>query len=166
MDEKRPATAIRFEHDPFGQLVLIDAAGRRHVGVQPVRAFPLSAPWAEGDDEAMISLLGRDGHELAWIERIDQLNPTSRALLNAELADRQFMPCITRLASVSSFSTPSHWQVETDRGSTQLELKSEDHIRRLPDGRLLISDGNGVGYLVEDRAALDRQSRRLLERFL
>ncbi len=114
----------------------------------------------------MISLLGRDGHELAWIERIDQLDPSSRKLLMADLADRQFMPRIMRVVSVSSFSTPSHWQVETDRGPTQLELKSEDHIRRLTEGRLLISGGDGVSYLVEDRAALDRNSWRLLERFL
>ena len=114
----------------------------------------------------MISLLGRDGHELVWIERLDQLDQASRTLLEAELASRQFMPMIMRLLSVSSFTTPSHWQVETDRGDTQLELKSEDHIRRLADGRLLISGGDGVGYLVQDRAALDRNSRRLLERFL
>ena len=166
MRSSTPLTAARLELDGFGQLVLVDAGGRRHVGVQPVRAFPLSAAADDAGSEAMISLLGRDGHELLWIERLDQFDPASRTLLEAELASRQFMPRILRLTTVSSFSTPSMWQIETDRGATQLELKSEDHIRHLSDGRLLIADGHGVGYLVDDRAALDRHSRRLLERFL
>ena len=157
-----PAASMRLEHDRFGHLVLIDTAGRRHEGVLPVRAFPLSA----GPQDGMLSLLGRDGHELSWIERAEQLDAASWTLLNEELANRQFLPEILRLTSVSSFSTPSHWQVETDRGSTRLELKSEDHIRRLTDGRLLITGSDGVGYLVSDPAALDRASRRLIERFL
>lgn len=166
MDDSVPVVAVGLEQDRFGQLVLVDAAGRRHAGVHPVRAFPLSAAVQSAGEEALISLLGRDGHELLWIERFDQLDAASRALLKAELASRQFMPRILRLLDVSSFSTPSNWQVETDRGATQLELKSEDHIRRLPDGRLLIAGGDGVSYLVDNLVALDRHSRRLLERFL
>ncbi len=166
MNDPTATLSICLEQDSFGQLVLVDTAGQRHVGVQPVRAFPLSAAAERAEGEAMISLLGRDGHELLWIERFGQLDTASRTLLEAELASRQFMPRIARLIGVSSFSTPSNWQVETDRGATQLELKSEDHIRRLPDGRLLIAGGDGVSYLVENVAALDRHSRRLLERFL
>ena len=38
--------------------------------------------------------------------------------------------------------------------------------RRLPDGALWISDSHGIAFLVRDRRALDRRSRRVLERFL
>ncbi len=76
------------------------------------------------------------------------------------------MPEITRLGAVSSFATPSTWHIETDRGPTQLVLKGEEDIRRLPGGRLLIADQEGVSYLIRDPAALDRSSRRLLDRFL
>ncbi len=41
--------------DPFGRLVLRDAAGIEHVGVVPVRAFPIGAP-----DEGL-SLVSADG---------------------------------------------------------------------------------------------------------
>ena len=69
--------------------------------------------------------------------------------------------------SVSSFSTPSVWQIETDRGDTQLTLKAEEDIRRLAGRtRLLIASGEGVQYRIADTEALDRTSRRLLERFL
>ena len=160
MSGETDAAAFGLERDAFGRLVLTDARGRRHEGVVPVRAFPLSAP-----DECL-ALVGGDGHELVWVERIGQLPHATRTLIEEELASLHLMPEIVRLESVSSFSTPSVWQVETDRGATLLTLKSEDDIRRLPDTRLLIASGEGVSFLVRDRAALDRHSRRLLERFL
>ena len=79
----------------------------------------------------------------------------------------EFVPTITRITRVSSFSTPSTWEVETDRGPAQFVLKAEEDIRRLR-GRtaLLIASGAGVHYAIADSTALDRASRRLLERFL
>ena len=94
-------------------------------GVVPVRAFPISAP------EEGVSLLGEDGHELRWINRLSDLPEETRLLIEAELAQREFMPEITRIRQVSSFATPSKWQVSTNRGDTELLLKAEDQIRRL-----------------------------------
>ncbi|WP_026096779.1 DUF1854 domain-containing protein, partial [Ideonella sp. B508-1] len=74
---------------------------------------------------------------------------------------------IQRLRSVSTFSTPSTWAVDTDRGPATLVLKVEEDIRRLPQrGRLLITSGHGIVFLVPDLTTLDRHSKRLLERFL
>lgn len=152
---------VQLERDALGRLVLTGADGRRHVGVQPVRAFPLAAP-GEG-----LSLLGADGRELAWVDHLEALPPAQRALLEDELAQREFMPEILALKHVSTFSTPSTWQVVTDRGDTQLVLKVEEDIRRLgSNGALLITDSHGLQFSVKDRFALDRASRRLLERFL
>lgn len=86
--------------------------------------------------------------------------------MESELSRREFMPEIRRIRKVSTFATPSSWEVETDRGDTTLLLKGEEDIRRLPGGRLLISDSHGVQFLIRDPAALDRASRRLLDRFL
>ncbi|MFG6448852.1 DUF1854 domain-containing protein [Roseateles sp. BYS180W] len=144
----------------FGQLDLVDAQGVRHEGVVPVRAHPLSAP-----DEG-IALVGRDGHECLWIERLAALEAAPRALLQEELAAREITPVVQQLVSVSTFSTPSHWHVQTDRGPTDFILKTEEDIRRLPDGRLLITSHHGLHFWVQDRLGLDRHSRRLLERFL
>ncbi|NDY91209.1 cyanophycin metabolism-associated DUF1854 family protein [Ideonella livida] len=147
--------------DGLGRLRLTDAQGTVHEDVQPVRAFPLAAP------EQHISLMGRDGHELVWIDHLDQLPASTRQVLEAELAQRECLPVIQRIDSVSTFATPSQWQVQTDRGPTTLLLKAEEDIRRLPEsGRLLITSGHGIAFLVQDRFALDRSSRRLLERFL
>ena len=67
---------------------------------------------------------------------------------------------------VSSYATPSFWQVITDRGETALTLKGEENIRRLPGNALLIADSHGINYLIRDRLALDAQSRKFLDRFL
>jgi hypothetical protein len=146
--------------NPFGKLVLTDALGQEHIGVTPVRAFPLAAP------EEGLSLVGADGHELVWVERFEQLAPGPRALILEELATLEFMPEIRRLKSVSTFSTPSTWEVETDRGDTQFVLKVEEDIRRLSGSALLIAGSQGIQYRVRDMRALDRHSRKLLERFL
>ena len=151
---------LQLSRNPFGQLVLTDGQGQDHVGVVPVRAHPISAP-----DEGL-SLVGVDGHELAWVERLSALPAAPRELLEAELASRDFLPRVLRLVSVSTFSTPSRWQVETDRGAVTFILRTEEDIRRLPEGRLLIASSHGLQFIVEDRFALDKASRRLLDRFL
>ena len=84
----------------FGRLVLIANDGAEHLGINPVRAHPISAP-----DEGL-SLVGTDGHELAWIERLTDLSMADQALLQAELASRDFMPTVLRLKAVSTFSSP------------------------------------------------------------
>ena len=129
--------------------------------VTPVRAHPISAP------EDGISLTGTDGHERAWLPVLSEVPEPAQALLRDELAAREFHPTIQRLVSVSTFSTPSQWTVETDRGPLQFFLKSEEDIRRIgTEGRLLITSSHGLQLQLPDRWALDRHSRRLLERFL
>jgi hypothetical protein len=155
-----PTAELRLSRNAFGRLVLVTSDGRSHEAVVPVRAFPLSAP---GD---AIALLGSDGHELAWIERLSDLRPETRALLEEELASRDFVPEILRLRKVSSVATPSTWEVETDRGEAVFVLRGEEDIRRLGRSGLLIADRHGIQFLVRDLNALDHASRRLLDRFL
>ena len=149
------------ERNPFGRLVLTTADGTQHVGVVPVRAFPVVAP-NEG-----LSLVNTDGHVAAWVARMDTLPAPLRTLLDEELATREFVPQVRRLVGVSSFTTPSTWRVETDRGDTTFVLKGEEDIRRLGSrSRLMIASEEGIHFLVPDVAALDKASRKLLERFL
>lgn len=146
---------------PHGPLVLTLPDGTVHEGVTPVRAFPIGAP-----DEGL-SLVGADGHERLWVDRLSQLAPEDRRLIDEELALREFVPTIQRIVSVSGFTTPSTWQLETDRGPAQLVLKAEEDIRRLGSRtRLLIASSEGLQFKVPDTGALDKASRKLLERFL
>jgi len=145
--------------DPFGRLVLT-LDGVAYDGVVPVRAFPISAP-GEG-----IALVGAEGRELAWIERLEDLPEPQRRLVSEELASREFMPEIRRILRVSGYVTPCTWTVDTDRGETQFVLKSEDAIRPLPSIGLLIADGRGISFLVRGVGRLDAGSRKVLDRFL
>jgi hypothetical protein len=155
-----PPPAWRLEPGPLGELHLVHPDGRREGPVVPVRAFPISEP-GRG-----VSLVGPDGHERAWIDRLDELPAAWREPIEQELAAREFVPEIRRLLSVSTFATPSVWQLETDRGPTQLVLRGEEDIRRVPGGALMVTDTHGVAYLIRRVADLDRHSKRLLERFL
>jgi len=154
------AADFQLTRNPFGKLVFTSTDGEVHAGVIPVHAFPVSAP-QEG-----ISLVTGDGHELVWIEHLSDLPDATRALLHEELASREFIPEILRIRQVSSFATPSSWQVETDRGDTTFILKGEDDIRRLSHTTLLVADSNGIHFLIRDIQSLDSHSRKLLDRFL
>lgn len=148
------------ERDAHGRLRLTLADGTRHEDVHPVRAFPLS------DAAGALSLVGPDGHERLWIDDPAALPEVMRRLIDEELAARTFVPQIQALVAVSTFTTPSDWTVDTDRGRHTLVLGGEEDIRHLPDGRLLVTDRHGIAYVIATPAALDRRSRRLLERFL
>ena len=146
--------------DAFGRLVFTSAEGEKHEGVVPVRAFPIGAP----DDG--LALVNPDGRELAWIPSLATLGGDMRRLVEEELASREFLPQIQRIVHVSSFATPSTWDVETDRGTVQFVLKGEEDIRRIAYATLLIADNHGIQFLIKDMTTLDRHSRKLLDRFL
>ena len=150
---------FQLHRDQFGRLIFTSRDGEKQEAL-PVRAFPIGAP-----DEG-IALVDPHGHELAWIERLDELPAELRQLVDSELASREFMPVIERIVDVSSFATPSTWTVVTNRGETKLILKGEEDIRRLTPPALLIADSNGIQFLIRDRQALDAHSRKILDRFL
>lgn len=151
---------IQFEQSPSGRWVFVGPDEVRHEHVMAVRSFPVAAP-NEG-----IALVDVDGKELLWIPHLDQLEAHARGNIEKAMTQREFMPQILKLYGVSSFVTPSTWDIETDRGRTSLLLKGEEDIRRLSGTVLLVTDGHGVQFLIRDLAQMDRFSRKLLDRFL
>jgi hypothetical protein len=151
---------FQLTRNAFGRLVFTSADGEVHEGVVPVRAFPIAAP-----NEGM-ALVSADGRELAWIDALSDLPNDIQGLIEEELASREFLPEIRRIRHVSTFATPSTWQVETDRGETSFVLKGEEDIRRIAQSTLLIADSHGIEFLIRDLQALDKASRKLLDRFL
>lgn len=154
------APAISLSRDTTGQLVCQLANEEICQPVTPVQAFPLAAPWQ------YISLVNQAGHEVVMLAELGQLSSAQQQLLRDALAERNFTPVILRICAVNSYQTPSTWQVETDRGHTSLVLKGEEDIRRLSGNGLQITDSHGIFYKIPDRTALDRNSRKILKRFL
>ncbi|MEK6685047.1 MAG: DUF1854 domain-containing protein [Pseudomonadota bacterium] len=150
----------QLSRNTFGRLVFTEPSGLMQEGVVPVRSFPITDP------DQGIALIDSHGHELAWIDQLADLPQEYRALIESELANREFIPEIKRLLKVSGFVTPSTWQVETDRGDATFILKGEEDIRRLTVSSLMITDSHGTHLLIRDRLALDRHSRKLLDHFL
>lgn len=152
---------FQLTRNAFGKLVFSSNDGTEvHEGVVPVRAFPIAAP------ESGIALVNADGQELAWFDRLSDLPAPIRTLLEEELANREFLPEIRQIKHVSTFAVPSTWEVETDRGATTLVLKGEEDIRRVAQSTLIIADTHGVQFLIRDMQALDKASRKILDRFL
>jgi hypothetical protein len=151
---------IQFDQGPSGRWFFVSAQGTQHDHVLAVRSFPVAAP------EEGIALVDVDGKELLWIPHLNQLTDAVRAKVLKAMTQREFMPQILKLHGVSSFVTPSTWDIETDRGATTLLLKGEEDIRRLSGTVLLVTDGHGVQFLIRDLAQMDRHSRKLLDRFL
>lgn len=149
----------QLERDSLGRLVFVDSNGIRHIGVHPVRAFPITAPGAG------IAMMDQSGKELFWYPDVAAITEAELGLIEEELAAREFMPVIEKITHVSTFATPSIWDIETDRGPTRIRLKGEEDIRRIAGNTLLIADSNGMQFLIKDATQLDKVSKKLLDRF-
>jgi hypothetical protein len=151
--------AHQLERDALGNLIFIDAKDDRHIGVYPVRAFPITAP------AAGIGIMNQSGKEVCWFPDVALIPKAELTLIEEELAAREFMPVIEKITQVSTFATPSIWDIETDRGPTRIRLKAEEDIRRIAGNTLLIADSNGLQFIIKDSTQLDKVSKKLLDRF-
>jgi hypothetical protein len=139
---------------------LTTSLGEVFEGVVPVRAFPIQSP------DRGVSMVRTDGHEVVWIESLSDVPEPAQSLIRDELASREFMPEILSINSVTSFSTPCTWLVQTDRGETRFVLRGDEDIRRVGPIILLVTDSHGIQFLIRDREKLNKESRKILDRFL
>lgn len=149
------------ERDAWQQLVLVWKDGRRVPGVEPVRAFPISAP------EGFLSICDADGHVLIRVNDFGELPAEVRTILEEELSRREFVPIVSRIDRVFAESDPFQWRVVTNRGPTTFLMEDSDNdVRRLGPYRILLVDTHGICYLIPDARRLDAASRRILDRYL
>lgn len=151
---------FKLERDNFGQLVLIDAEGKRRSGVDVLRAFPLTAPTKS------ISIVDSEGREALFFASIDDVPQPERKMLEEELEHREFFPVILRIINKPADSEPAEWQVETDRGITTFQLENSDHVHRVHGDHFTIQDSLGIRYRIPDGKKLNLHSRQVMERFL
>jgi len=164
MNFSEPSTLVgqssqgwRIERHDHGRLDLVDARGIRHHDVDVLRAFPVTAP------AGPVAIIAADGGELAWIESLAHQPAGLRTLLERELAEREFLPVIERIESVSE-GEPAEWAVVTDRGPHRFKVDHVDDVVRQADGLAFITDAHGIRYLIPNVDDLDGTSRRLLEK--
>src|SRR5687768_7048795 len=105
MTTTAPLAPFGLNHDAWGQLVLIDREGVRHVGVDPIRAFPFSDP------RKWVTIRNAEGVELVSISDLNDLPAATGKILEEELASREFVPVIHRIVKIWSITQPSKWDV-------------------------------------------------------
>ncbi len=153
------ANRLFLEHDGDGNLWARDRPGGARLRVVPRRCFPLTHP------EGFVCLADEHGQDRASIEDLGVLAADSRQALLSALAQSEFLPRVTRIERVVHEATWSEWHVVTDRGARTFVVEQEDHIRRLDDGRHVITDSFGMRFLVPTPEQLDAPSRRWLGRY-
>jgi hypothetical protein len=154
-----PWHELELSVDPFGRL-LAAWPGKQPVVVEPVRSFPWSSPTNH------IALVDEKGVEWVLIPHLEVLNAGPRQLILNALEQRDFVPEILRIVKTEPNSPPCHWTVETNVGVTDFEVISLDDVRRLDSDSVLISDSQGLRYLVSHHQRLDATSRAVLDRYL
>jgi hypothetical protein len=157
---KEPMMNFSLTKDDFGNMRLELNSGESYDQVRIIRAFPISSP------DHGFSIVDQDGHELVWFESLADLDPNNQSLIQSSLEQIEFIPVIHAIVDINSYALPSIWMIETDRGSTRLKLKTEQDIRRVSKQALLITDANGIQYLIKDRQNLDKFSKKVLDRFM
>ena len=98
-------TSHQLMRDSLGRLVFVDTKGHSHVGVHPVRAFPITAPGAG------IGIMDQSGKEVFWYPDVAVIPKQELQLIEEELAAREFIPVIEKIIKVSTFATPSIWDI-------------------------------------------------------
>ena len=138
-------------------VTLVTSDGSRYEALEPRRLFPVNSP------DTYITLLDKDGVEIALIRALSELSPQSRDAVTASLEDYYLVPNITRIVSVVERYGTLRWVVETDRGEKSFDIRNRNHdIKVYPDGRVRIRDADDNRYVIKDYRELDARSRRFM----
>lgn len=130
------------------------ADGTLYEQLEPRRLFPVSRA------DSYITLLDKDGKEIAIIKNKSDLNKESIEVIDYSLNDYYLVPHIQKIISISQKNGKLHWIVETERGYKEFDIRNRNHdIRVYPDGRVRVRDSDDNRYVITDYRALDKHSR-------
>ena len=152
-------SALRLQWSPDTDTLSADLSDGQRLVVAARRCFPLTDP------ARFIALVDPRGRELCCLDSASLLPADSRQALEQSLAANELLPRVEHIEAVLEAATQSTWSVVTDRGARDFIVEQEDHIRRLGDGRHLITDSHGMRYLIPKPDELDAKSRRILSAF-
>ena len=136
--------------------------GMVYEDLQPRRLFPYTMP------TKYVTLLNADGHEIAVVRDLDELDDGSKTALDAALAEYYLIPEIRRLLAVEDVNGALKWRVLTDRGEIEFRIQNRNSdIKRLRGTRkVLVRDADDNRYLISDHTEMDRHSKHLLYAYL
>jgi len=133
------------------------ADGKVYEALEPRKLFPVSRI------NAFITLLDSAGKEIAVIKEFSDLNSESAKVIKESLADYYLVPYITRIVSVVNKGGTMLWNVETNRGEKQIEIRDRNHgIKVYGDGCVRIRDVDDNRYVIKNYNELDKHSKAFL----
>lgn len=131
--------------------------GDVYTDLEPRRLFPRSGL------NRYITLLDTEQKEKAIIRNMDQLDPDSRAAVQACLDEYYMIPKIISMVDITEKFGVLTWTCHTDHGPRSFRIRNRhSDIKMLYDGRVLIRDSNDNRYEIENIADMDKKSRRIL----
>lgn len=133
-----------------------------HISDQVIKIERLARAFPRTNPEQYISLMDPEGHEIGIIEDPDQLEPSSRELVDAELKAIYFVPLILAIRSVAAKGTGSFWEIDTDDGPRSFRIIGRDALNGDHVPSIEIHDENGKRYKIENYWELDADSRDLI----
>lgn len=140
-----------------GRLWVVDSRGE--TPVELTRCLPWSSPGK------YLSLRDERGDERAFVPTTEQLDPTSRATVEASLARAGFVLDVTRIVSIEEDFELRLWVVETAQGERRFQTPLDSFPRELEADALVIEDVFGDLYRIREPQRLDPKSRKLLWAF-
>jgi len=152
---------VHFFREPAWVLRLTLADDRSYTRVKLVRAAPLTYP------RQYVSVLDERDEEIFMVERLDDLEPAQRAVVEEELDRRYLTSIIEAVESVRNEFGTSYWEVRTQRGHRQFVVQNAaENARWLDDYRLLLVDVDGNRFEVPRLNRLDKRSIAFIEQVL
>jgi hypothetical protein len=145
---------LRISRNSLGELVL-EREGEEPRVVKPVRALPITDPahW--------IGLMDEKGKQVHMVRSLKELDPDSQEVLSQELDQAYFLPKVRRIHQINEEYGVLRLDVETDKGPRTFEVRTREHIRFLPEGRVILRDLDGNRYEIPRMADLDTHSQML-----
>ena len=145
---------VRFARGPRSLRMFVGEE-RCYMEVHVRLADPLYAP------DRYFSVVDSRDREICLVDSLDDLDPDSRRVVEAELGQFYTVPQITHVNSLSLKQGPLYWEVETNWGPREFVMHwGADTVMKLPDGRLRLSDVDGNRFDIAPEEKLDEESRK------
>lgn len=138
-----------------GQSLWLDRGGAS-VRVRPVRCFPWSSP------DVLISLRDEADREQHLVQRLTDLDATSRAALATALESAGFVLEVCGIESIEDDGELRVWRTQTRHGPRTFQTRLDEWPWASPDGGHLVRDLAGDLFRLPPAETLDVRSREWL----
>lgn len=150
---------VRFEYDRYHDSLNLYFDGMVYRNVDPVKPFPLSAPY-------YVILRVEPDTDLCVIRDIRELDDSSREALEFVLNRKYFIPVIRRVFGITYTGEFFLCKVETDKGIKTFKIRGgRSNVFRMGD-KIVLFDMDENIYIIESYEKLDSKSKDELIKLL